>query len=162
MEDAVIMKCTKHENKVLDATDRFGYAREDTQVSELTQLGESVIAALNDKNLKVSEVRPFFWSLVETYVDRFQHYPFDVDKAVISHLELKDYPEDAVRELVNKLEAQFEAIHNRPLRKSVRLVSQLDALDDDIKQLRDALKYAAIVAEDIVVEDMVSENDDLK
>ena len=156
------MKCTKYENKVLDATDKFGPAREDSQVSELTRLGESVIAALNDKDLKVSEVRPFFWSLVETYVDRFQHYPFDVDKAVISHLELNDYPEDAVRELVNKVEEQFEVIHNRPLRKSVRLVSQLDALDEDVKQLRDTLKYAAIVAEDTITEGIVSENNNLK
>ena len=134
-------------NKVLNVADKFGSARADTSAEDLKQLGERVVAALNDKNLKVSEVRPFFWSMVETYIDRFHHYPFDANKAIISYLELKDYPEDVVRELVKQLEAQFEVIHGRPLRKSTQLVSQVDVLDDEIKQLRDSLKYAAMVAE---------------
>ncbi|RKZ56224.1 MAG: hypothetical protein DRQ44_16920 [Gammaproteobacteria bacterium] len=85
--------------------------------------------------------------MVEAYVDRFQQYPFDINKALISYLEMKGYPEDTVLELIKQLEAQFELIHGRPLRKSTQLVSKLDALDDEIKQLRDSLKYAAMVAE---------------
>ena len=134
-------------NKVLDAADKFGSARDDTQTGDLTQLGERAIAVLNGENLKVGEVHHFFWSMVEAYVDRFQQYPFDINKALISYLEMKGYPEDTVLELIKQLEAQFESIHGRPLRKSTQLVSKLDALDDEIKQLRDSLKYAAMVAE---------------
>ena len=78
-------------NKVVNAADKFGSARDDVPVADLSQLGESVIAALKDKDLKVGEVHHFFWSMVETYVDRFHQYPCDINKAVISYLELKDY-----------------------------------------------------------------------
>jgi hypothetical protein len=134
-------------NKVVNAADKFGSAHDVASTNDLRQLGERVIAVLNDEDLKVSEVHPFFWSLVETYVDRFQQYPFDINKAIISYLEFKDYPEDTVRELIKHLEAQFEIIHGRPLRKPTQLVSKRDVLDDEIKQLRDSLKYAAMVAE---------------
>ena len=114
---------------------------------DLTQLGELVIKLLNDKNLEVSKVRPFFWSLVETYVDRFQFYPFDASKALLSHLELNDYPEEMIKQLVEQLESQFEKSHGRPLRQSPPRSAQQAVLDDEIKVLRDTLKYAAMVAE---------------
>ena len=138
---------------MLNAEDKFGQSCDESLSPEelsrldLVQLGELASHRLNDKNLKVSKVRPFFWSLVETYVDRFQQYPFDIKKALFSHLELNDYPEDKVQELVKQLESQFEKTHGRPLRKSTQLVCQSDVLDDEIKELRDSLKYAALVAE---------------
>ncbi len=134
-------------NKVVNAAEKFGFSRGDVAAADLSQLGKSVIAALNDKNLKVGEVHFFFWSMVETYVDRFHQYPFDINKAIISYLEMKEYPEDAVREQIRQLEAQFEVTHGRPLHQSTQLVSKIDALDDEIKHLRDSLKYAAMVAE---------------
>ncbi|MCK4834788.1 MAG: hypothetical protein KAT12_08415, partial [Gammaproteobacteria bacterium] len=115
--------------------------------ADLSQLGKLAIKLLNDKNLEVSKVRPFYWSLVETYVDRFNLFPFDVNKALFSYLELNDFPEEVVQQLVKQLESQFEETHGRPLRKSTQLVCQQDALDDEIKELRDSLKYAAMVAE---------------
>jgi hypothetical protein len=132
--------------------DKFGQSRDQAFSStalaklDLNQLGELATRLLNDKNLEVSKVRPFFWSLVETYVDRFNLYPFDVNKALFSHLELNDYPEETVLQLVKQLESQFEKIHGRPLHKSTQLC-QPDALDDEIKELRDTIKYAAMVAE---------------
>ncbi len=142
------MKLHKHNNTVLNAEDKFSHNRDAVSPPKnLTQLGELAIKLLNDKNLEVSKVRPFFWSMVEAYVDRFQLYPFDVNKALFSYLELNDYPEDAVQELVKQLESQFEKSHGRPLRKSTKLLYQQDALDDEIKNLRDSLKYAAMVAE---------------
>ena len=141
------MKFVKPTKRVFDAADKFSASRDDTNIEDLSQLEELVVRALKDENLKVSQVRPFFWSLVETYVDRFNQYPFDMSKALISYLELNDYPEKTVREMVTSLEKRFEEIHGRPLRKSSELVTQLDALDDEIKQLRDSLKYAALVAE---------------
>ncbi|MBE9564815.1 MAG: hypothetical protein IMF17_06175 [Proteobacteria bacterium] len=147
------MKLHRHNNTVLDAEDKFTQScdgplsPEKLSELDLEQLGKLAAQRLNDKNLEVSKVRPFFWSLVETYVDRFQLYPFDINKALFSYLELTDYPEDKVRELVRQLESQFEKSHGRPLRKSTQLVGQNDVLDDEIKDLRDSLKYAAMVAE---------------
>lgn len=86
--------------------------------------------------------------MVETYVDRFERYPFDVTKALFSDLESRDFPEQEMLELVKQLESQFERAHGRPLRKSTQLVCQQDALDDEIKALRDSLKYAALVTEE--------------
>ena len=142
------MKLHKHNSTILNAEDKFSQSRDETfPPADLSELGELAIKLLNDKNLEVSKVRPFFWSLVETYVDRFGLYPFDVNKALFSHLELNDYPEETVQQLVKQLESQFEKTHGRPLRKSTQLLCQQDALDDEIKELRDSLKYAAMVAE---------------
>ncbi|NOQ88156.1 MAG: hypothetical protein GQ550_04465 [Gammaproteobacteria bacterium] len=142
------MKLHKHKNTVLSAEDKFSQSREENSApSDLSQLGDLAIKLLNDKNLEVSKVRPFFWSLVETYVDRFGLYPFDVNKALFCYLELNDYPEETVQQLVKQLESQFEKMHGRPLRKSTQLLSQHGVLDDEIKALRDSLKYAAMVAE---------------
>ena len=115
----------------------------------LEQVGELGIKLLNDKNLEVSKVRPFFWSLVEAYVDRFHQYPFDVNKALFSHLELNDYAEQDIAPLVKQLESEFEQLHGRPLLKSAELLPQKDVPDDEIKNLRDSLKYAAMVAEEV-------------
>ena len=142
------MKLHKHNNTVLDAEDKFGRSRKFTTApSNLDQLGELAIDMLNEKNLEVSKVRPFFWMMVETYVDRFQQYPFDASKALFSYLELADFPEDEIRKLVEQLETQYEKSHGRPLRKSTQLLSQQGLLDDDIKSLRDSIKFAAMVPE---------------
>lgn len=116
---------------------------------DLVHLGELTVELLNDKNLEISKVKPFFWRLVEVYVDRFQTLPFDARKALFSYLEMNDYPEDVMQQLVKQLELQFEKSHGRPLRKSTQLLAPQDALADEIRELRDSLKYAALVAEEI-------------
>jgi hypothetical protein len=142
------LKFQKHNSTVLNAEDKFSQSRDRTSTpTDLTQLGALAIRILNDKNLEVSKVRPFFWSLVETYVDRFHLSPFDVNKDLFSHLELNDYPEEEVLQLVMQLESRFEKVHGRQLRKSKSLFSQPGSLDKEIKELRDSLKYAAMVAE---------------
>jgi septum formation inhibitor MinC len=142
------LKFQKRNSTVLNAEDKFSQSRKKTSTpTDLTQLGDLAISLLNDKNLEVSKVRPFFWSLVETYVDRFHLYPFDINKALFSYLELEDYPEEKVLQLVTQLESQFEKVHGRQLRKSKSLFSQPGALDKEIGELRDSLKYAAMVAE---------------
>jgi len=142
------LKFQKSNSTVLNAEDKFSQSCKQTSTpTDLTQLGDLAISLLNDKNLEVSKVRPFFWSLVETYVDRFHLYPFDINKALFSYLELEDYPEETVLQLVTQLESQFEKVHGRQLRKSKSLFSQPGALDKEIEELRDSLKYAAMVAE---------------
>ena len=73
------------------------------------QLGELAQQLLNDKQLDVSKVRPFFWSLVETYVDKFQLYPFDASKALFVSLELNNYPREQLRDLIRRLEVVYES-----------------------------------------------------
>ncbi len=152
------MKLHKPNHTVLNAKGKYRQSRYVTPLPaglrqsvlehlDLTQLGDLATELLNDKNLEVSKVRPFFWSLVETYVDRFQFYPFDASKALLSHLELNDYPEEMIKQLVEQLESQFEKSHGRPLRQSPQRLAEQAALDDEIKVLRDTLKYAAMVAE---------------
>ncbi|NOQ90269.1 MAG: hypothetical protein GQ549_04925 [Gammaproteobacteria bacterium] len=152
------MKLRKHNCTVLNAEDKFGYVcdassplkkltREELSRLDLTQLGELASQLLNDKDLKVGKVHPFFWSMVETYVDRFQLYPFDINRALFSYLELHDFPEESVQELIHQLESQFEESHGRPLRRPAKQTNRKEVLDDEIKELRDSLKYAAMVAE---------------
>ncbi len=147
------LKLHKRNNTILNAEDKFSQSQDQLLSPaalaklDLTQLGDLAIQLLNDKNLEVSKVRPFFWSLVETYVDRFDLYPFDVNKALFSYLELNDYPEETVLQLIKQLESQFQKTHGRPLHKSTQLLSQQGALDDEIRELRDSLRYAAMVAE---------------
>ena len=167
------MKQYKHNSNVLNAEEKFDQLCEGPLSSEvlpseslvtenlkyqslsqqalsqlnLDQLGELASQRLNNKKLKAGNVHAFFWSMVEAHVDRFQCYPFDINKALFSYLEVSEFPEDMVQNLVRQLESQFEQTHGRPLRKSTQLVSQSDALDDEIRELRDSLKYAALVSE---------------
>ena len=117
----------------------------------IDQLAEYACDLLRNKKLEVSKVRPFFWSMVETYVDRFQVYPFDVVKALFSYLELRDYPEDEIKSLVAQLETLYQKQHGRALGKtqgkSTAPALEQQSLDDEISELRDSLKYAALVGE---------------
>ncbi len=111
----------------------------------IDQLRASAHYVLLDKCLELSKARPFFWSLVEAYVDRFQVYPFDVTRALFSYLELRDYPEDEMKTLVQQLEARYLEQHGRPLKQAAELVTRPSSLDGEIQDLRDSLKYAALV-----------------
>ena len=113
----------------------------------MDQLAEAVHHILMDKHLEVSKVRPFFWSMVEAYVDRFQVYPFDIVKALFSYLESTDYPPDLMRELVTKLEECYDKQYGEPMHKSTELVCEGESLDHEVKELRESLKYAALVDE---------------
>ena len=113
----------------------------------IDQLSAAVRELLMDSHLEVSKVRPFFWTMVETYIDRFQIYPFDVVKALFYYLESADYPADEMRELVTRLEKCYDQQHGEPMHKSTNLVCGNDSLDDEIKELRESIKYASLVGE---------------
>lgn len=121
---------------------------ESISLDKLTELARKVLL---DEDLEVSKVRPFFWTMVETYVDRFQVFPFDAIKVLFSYLELHEYPEEELRDLVKRLEKLYKKEHGSSLRKSGQ-ASAVDStggqtLDEEISQLRETLKYAAIVGE---------------
>jgi len=142
------LKRHTQKSTVLQAEDKFNLNRGSATPENLTQLGELAITFLNDKHLQVSKVRPFFWSLVETYVDRFRRYPFDVKKALFSQLELTDFKEEEVLDIIKQLEVRYQQTHGKALRQSTQLLSKKDSLNDEIKELRDCLRYAAMVSEE--------------
>ena len=132
---------------MLDAEDKFAQARKLKSAPEnISQLSLHAQHLLNKKDLEVSKIRPFFWSMVETYVDRFQQFPFDVDRALFSYLEGREFPEHEVRALIERLRYQYEKHHGKPLFRPEESRSHL-GLDDEIRDLRDTLKYAAVVSE---------------
>lgn len=131
----------------VDDTKKSSTEAKYSQPVNMDQLTQLVQHVLMDKHLEVSKVRPFFWSMVEAYVDRFQRYPFDIVRALFSYLETNDYPPDLIRELVKKLEDCYETEYGEPINKSTQLVFEHDDLDYDVKELRESLKYAALVDE---------------
>ena len=117
----------------------------------LEDLSKIARSMLMDKNLEASKVRPFFWTMVETYVKRFRVFPFDATTALFSYLELNEYPEDQLRDLVKQLEKLYKKQYGRPMREPEQQPASGDAgaqtLDDEINELRETLKYAAIAGE---------------
>ena len=104
---------------------------------------------LMDKDLEASRIRPFFWTMVEIYVDRFQLFPFDAVRVLLNYLEFHDYPEDQLRNLIRQLQVLYEQQHGEPAGEPVQVSASNVTLDDEIKDLRETLKYAAIVGERI-------------
>lgn len=131
----------------------------------ISQLSEHAQRLLRRPNLDISSIKPFFWSMVETYLDRFQQYPFDVNRALFSSLEMRDCPEEEVKQLIADLQKQFEAHHGKPLYKPAEPGSAgaapVSSLDEEIRELRDTLKYAALVAEPgaVSASDLVPESE---
>jgi hypothetical protein len=134
-------------SKKVDETKRSSAKAPYSPPENMDQLSAAVHHILMDKHLEVSKVRPFFWSMVEAYVDRFQIYPFDIVKALFSYLESSDYPPDLMRDLVTKLEECYDRQYGEPMHKSTKLVCEGDCLDHEVKELRESLKYAALVDE---------------
>lgn len=143
-----------HSKKVASLTDQAegqALSNSDYKHLSLDDLSKISRSMLMDKDLEVSKVRPFFWNMVETYVDRFQVFPFDAIKALFSYLELHEYPEDQLRDLVKQIERLYVKQHGRPMRVSEQQSggdeTGVQMLEDEINELRETLKYAAIVGE---------------
>jgi len=102
------VKSRSQKSSVLPSGERKKRTVKSTPPQNFDQLALSAHKLLNDEHLEVSKIRPFFWSLVETYVDRFQVYPFDVSKALFGYLELEACSEDEVQALIGKLEQLCE------------------------------------------------------
>jgi len=116
-----------------------------TVPGSLDQLGKIAQQLLNDKDLEVSKVRPFFWSLVETYVDRFQLYPFDVSKALFCHFELHAYPVEELTGLIEQLKQQYEKFHGHALYTTDRKPLPPPGKEDETDILKGCLQYAAML-----------------
>lgn len=111
-------------------------------LDELTQLARTM---LMQEQLEVSKVRPLFWSMIEIYVDRFQAFPFDVVKALHSYLELIDCSSEEMHDIVKNIEEMHVSRYGHPMKQATQLISEKDTLEEEIKELRDSLKYASMV-----------------
>lgn len=119
-------------------------------IDELKEIAREI---LMDENLEVSKVRPFFWSMVETYLDRFHQYPFDMVKAMICYLELRECPERQLQELMEQISGLYEKQYGKPMPAPVKPQQQMgDTIYDEIRELRETLKHAALVGERMDVE----------
>ena len=127
--------------------------RGERQPPTLDQLAVAIRAALRDPNLEVSKVRPFFWSMVETYSDRFRAYPFNTFKALYSDLENRDFPKEEMERIMDRLQQTYEDHHGpraQPMQQTEaqpQPAFEPDQLDEDIRELRDSLCYASLVDE---------------
>ena len=121
----------------------------DLENISLEELADITRHRLTDRNLEVSKVRPFFWVMVEAYVDRFQLFPFDAVKSLFNYLEFHGYPEHQLRELITRLEELYQQQHGTPVQESARAPDRSAMLEEDILELRQTLKYAAIAGERI-------------
>lgn len=117
----------------------------------LDELAAMSCSALQDQSLQISEVRSFLRTLLETCVSRFPLYPFDVISTLFRYPEMQQVPEEELRGLVERLEAVCREQHGVPLREPGRQQvgeqAAAPTLDQEINQLRETLKYAAIVGE---------------
>ena len=111
-------------------------------LDELMQLARKM---LMQEQLEVSKVRPLFWSMIETYVDRFHTFPFDIVKALHCHLELIDCSSEEMHAMVKSIEEVHVNRYGHPMKQSTRLISEKDTLEEEIKDLRDSLRYASMV-----------------
>lgn len=137
--------------------ERMASAKKQQSLPEtFDQFGEMLGKLLMDEHLEVSKVRPFFWSMVEAYLDRFDIYPFDIVKALFSYLETREYPPQELEKLVAQLENLYLQQFGRPMpgtmggstrQQPVGPVPELPVLDDEMEALRQSLKYAGLVDE---------------
>ena len=137
------------QTEILSLVDELpgGHSQDFASLENMDQLTKCARQLLLDKELELSKVRPFFWSLVEAYVDRFHIYPFDVPRALFNYLDVHENPEAEVRSLVQQLERRYLEQHGRALKQATEMVTEPRSLDAEIRGLRDSLKYAALVGE---------------
>lgn len=109
---------------------------------ELTQLARKM---LMEEQLEVSRVRPLFWSMIETYVDRFQTFPFDAVKALHSYLELIECSSEEMHAIVKNIEKVHINRYGRAMKQATQLIVKRDTFEEEVKDLRDSLKYASMV-----------------
>ena len=116
--------------------------------SSIDELKEIAREILMDEDLEVSKVRPFFWSMVEAYLDRFHQYPFDMVKAMICYLELRECPERQLEELMGQINDLYKKQYGKAMPEAEKPLPQTgDTIYDEIRELRETLKHAAIVGE---------------
>ncbi len=113
------------------------------QLNSFDDLLRAVRELLIDPRLEVSVVTPLINSLFETFIDRFQVYPFDEISLLLARLELDGYPAQGLCELIRRIEETYEQNHGEAIHNSPDAL----AMDDESEGLCQSIRYAAMLAE---------------
>lgn len=116
---------------------------ESVRLDSLDDLLRAARELLQDSRLDVGVVTPLICSLLDTFVDRYRVYPYDEVGLLLARLEQDGYPAQALRDLISRIEQAYEQYHGEGLSYPQRQA----ALADEFEDLRQSLKYAAMVAE---------------
>ena len=113
------------------------------QLNSFDDLLRAVRELLMDPRLEVSVVTPLINSLFETFIERFQVYPFDEVSLLLARLELDGFPAQGLRELIRRIEETYEKNHGEAIHNPLDAL----AMDNEFLGLRQSIRYAAIMAE---------------
>jgi hypothetical protein len=77
-------------------------------------------------------------TVIDSFLERYDAYPFDAEKMLMDSLEKDDYPKPLLRKLVQSLEAVYEKRHRQTMRNSTDemlhfLANSTDAEDQYIQ-----------------------------
>jgi hypothetical protein len=131
------------QSKAADPVSATGESTQTAPPSSFDDLLRAVRELLIDPRLEVSVITPLIYSLLETYLDRFQIYPFDEVSLLLNRLELDGYPAHALRELIRRIEEAYEQHHGDAIHDSPQTL----AMGDEFEGLRQSIRYAAMMAE---------------
>ncbi|MEJ2344623.1 MAG: MinD/ParA family protein [Gammaproteobacteria bacterium] len=96
---------------------------------QATSPAAAALEFVNRQETDAEQAKAMLEPLVEAFIDRFQRFPLDLRHFVYRSLELGDFPEDEIKDLVTTLETLYERRCQRPVR---------DTEDTLIKLLADA------------------------
>ncbi len=107
-------------------------------------LADSTLRLLNEPETSQESANSFIHPLLKSYFDRFQAYPLDIMQALYQQLEVTDFPESDIKELVNTLESLFEKHYKKPLRNLdstvIKLLADASGSEEKLELLNQQLK----------------------
>jgi flagellar biosynthesis protein FlhG len=107
-------------------------------------LADSALRLLSEHETKQESAKAFLDPLIKTYIDRFQSFPIAPYQALYQQLEMSDFPESDIRELVNTLESLFEKHYKKPLRNLdstvIKLLADANGSEEKLVGLNRLLK----------------------
>ncbi len=128
-------------------------------------LADSALRLLKEHETKQESARNFLDPLIKTYVERFQSFPVSPYQLIYQQLEMSDFPEADIRELVNTLEILFEKQHKKPLRNLnstiIKLLADAHGSEEKLKQLNRQLQQSFLRQFDKRLNDPLKEFTDL-
>lgn len=145
-KDDTILMILKTGRQSTDSTDLASDATPASKAlgpGSFDDLLRAVRELLMDPRLDLSVVTPLIYSLLETFIDDFQQYPYDQVSKLLARLEQEAYPAHGLRELISRIEEAYGQNHNEAIHDTPHEL----ATNDDFEGLRQSVRYAAMVAE---------------
>ena len=106
---------------------------------EPEQLLSELIALINSRPSDPTSWKSWFQTALEAYVDRHNGLPFEPKQILYRSLELENYSETAIQEIVTTLESLYQMRYQRPLHNfddtAFKLLADAQGSPDKIVQL---------------------------